>query len=62
MKSAFGQGFKGEIIGRDGRFVIIRADIDMKGLRVGDPCRIDPYKFENPQERRKWMPDKRKKR
>ena len=62
MKREFGQGFQGKVIGRDGRFMIIKCDYSMAGVRIGDPCRVDPYKFENRRERKNWMPEEKKRR
>jgi hypothetical protein len=61
MKSVFGRGFQGKVIGRDSQCVIIKCDYSMKGVRIGDPCRVDPYKFENGKERKNWMSERKEK-
>ena len=53
MKNIIGEAFKGTVIKRDGDYVIIKAKIP-KELKVGFPCRINPYKFENEKERETW--------
>jgi len=53
VKRIIGEAFKGTVINRVGEYVIIRAKISEE-LEIGDPCRIDPYKFENEEERKVW--------